>query len=67
MVEEQEEHVDRVGVGGFAKGMVRADEDEDGWDDRRVCEYRQTGHLEDDYEDRSIDDAWNLPTVPPFA
>lgn len=48
VVEEQEEHAESVGVEGFAKGMERVDlveAEEIGWDESRVCEYRQTGHL----------------------
>lgn len=47
VVEEQTEQEDRVGVFGLANGMGTEErvDDELGWEERRVCEYRQTGHL----------------------
>jgi hypothetical protein len=46
VVDEQEPQTERVGVEGLAKGMETEEEaDAVGCDDKRVCEYRQTGHL----------------------
>ena len=47
VVEEQEAQDDRSVLEGSEKGIERGDGEADdvGWDDRRVCEYRQTGHL----------------------
>lgn len=36
--EEHEEHNDRFGAVGLAKGMVREELEVDGWDDNKVCE-----------------------------
>lgn len=46
-MEEQAEQMERGGEEGFAKGILaREVEEEVGWDDKRVCEYRHTGQLD---------------------
>jgi hypothetical protein len=44
--EEQSAHVEREEVAAFENGIGREREVDDvGCEERRVCEYRQTGHL----------------------
>lgn len=46
MEEEQSAHVEREEVAAFENGIGREREVDDvGCEERRVCEYRQTGHL----------------------
>jgi len=46
VVDEQDAQTESVGVEGLAKGTETEEEaDAVGCEDKRFCEYRQTGHL----------------------